>query len=181
MNVTPVAFQNTNKRRSSEEDDMENDPMEQINTLMERVREVVSGMGLDMMQFAVIPSMHPGQPNMVQAVLGITEDAFKDDEQKAFDAQFKEIEMDLRREQQKDKILNAHEGAKKLFEELGGDEADLAPAAEIETDGAPDESPDEPEPVDPTASRYASPDEMPPEIQDFLKDFGLGGDGLAGV
>lgn len=66
-------------------------PMEAIRRLAERLQEQTTGLGLEMRNFAVMPSMD-GSPDHVQVVFTIqTENLLKDDEQADYDRQFQQM------------------------------------------------------------------------------------------
>lgn len=94
---------------------MSDNPMAQLSALMQKAGEILKQHGLELHQFAAVPHPDPDGNHMVQIVATITEDAFKTDEQKEIDAQFKEIAI---REKHEERERAAREAAKASREAL---------------------------------------------------------------
>lgn len=98
----------------------QNDPMEPIRKLGERLADKAKELGLEVVQFAIMPSASEGAPDMAQAVIAIGPDAFKTPEKVKEDQQLRDMEMHMRRDTTKEKIEAARRGAaESLAQQMG--------------------------------------------------------------
>jgi hypothetical protein len=96
------------------------DPMDALNALTERVREVLAPLGVSVEQFWYAPS--PGEgPHMVQGVFLVDRDAaFKTQEERDFDAQFKDIALRELLETEQEKVKEARASLEATLQNLAG-------------------------------------------------------------
>ncbi len=95
-------------------------PMEALRTLCERLEQSVGSLGLEMHQVVIIPSRHPGHPDMLQAVFMIAPQAIEvvapDPEQAIIDAQVEEMARQMQEEALVERVRQAQEAAKNWLE-----------------------------------------------------------------
>lgn len=102
---------------SGQQDD--SNPMAQLTELQERLAQALEPLGVKVQQAFFTPGS-PG-PDVMQIVASIDRDvAFKTAEQRALDAQFREIALHEHLAAQEEKKENAIEGLKQLLRDDGG-------------------------------------------------------------
>lgn len=90
-------------------------PMPEMRALIERFRKQVEAVGFKLERGVIAP----GEPDTLEVVLSVDEDLFKDPEQRAIDAQFKEMERQMRKQERAEKAKASEETRTSLEEWLG--------------------------------------------------------------
>lgn len=100
----------------------QNNPLEPIKKLAERLKEEAEKIGLEMMAFGVVPNMEGG-PDSVQCMFAISTDKLAeseatDEEQKSVDDEFKAILAADAKQAKEQQFEDAKEKAMRLAQEL---------------------------------------------------------------
>lgn len=97
---------------------MNDNPMEQLHVLQEKLREAAEALGLDLQAFVAIPGSDHG-PHMAQAhfVLDPAK-AFKSPEERATDDELTRMELAMRAESQEEKANEARVQLQESLQEL---------------------------------------------------------------
>jgi hypothetical protein len=68
-----------------------NDPWGPFDRLRERIQETLEPLDVELVTWALLPGSRDGEPKAAQVILRIGDDAFKSEEDREFDQQFKDI------------------------------------------------------------------------------------------